>query len=94
MAWYWRKYCLCIQMAFENKRKMFLQNTLYPWHCTKDQFPWHPQTAHAMTPISVVPWAACAHSYYNVAYDSNQIICCPNPTFVNPHPFEHIEFYT
>jgi len=48
--------------------RMFLQNTWYPLHCTKDPFQWLPPNAHAMTPISVIPWAACAHSYYNIAY--------------------------
>ena len=47
---------------------MFLQNTWYPLYCTKDPFLWLPPTAHAMTPISVIPWAACAHSYANIAY--------------------------
>jgi hypothetical protein len=52
---------------------MFLQNTSNPWHCTKDQFPWLPQTADVMTPISVILWAACAHSYSNIAYDSTTL---------------------
>jgi len=42
-------------------------------NCTKDQFLWLPQTADDMTPISVAHWAACAHSYYNVPYDSTTL---------------------
>jgi hypothetical protein len=39
----------------------------------KDPFLWLPPTAHAMTSISVILWAACAHSYYEVAYDSTRL---------------------
>lgn len=74
MAWYWRTYCLCIQMVFENKTQNVPPKHLIHIALHKGpNFCGSPQTVGAMTTISVVPRAACVHSCYNIAYDSSAL---------------------